>query len=469
MIYYDTYFLNSKDALRVSLQNNKVLAPNGQVKAPQICYYDGKKLKNAPKNCINVKQENFIKYFIQTKNRIPTNLNDDNHKLKNRLVKSTRIIHEKLELKVKKLELKVKSNKPNFKDKKLRIFVFGCRETILIKYLVQNIIDAASKLNYEVLNHKQTNSMQGCQKHHYLKALYKFNPHITININHLNNTYLNKKVFNFVWYQDPVSELLNNKRIHLRKRDFLFHITKGIGKLINKKGSISTYQPFCINTTDYKLRKNIIREEKVVFIGSSYLNDFKALKHPYKQKLFEVLLKKYLNNGVVSYKERKSLGVKYNIDSHVTMGIIINYIERDISLLYISKILTNYTIEVYGKGWEKYTELNKYYKGILKYGEDISKVYNSAKYSLSLGGYVLQQRTLESAASGCIPIVIDSRKNKGSNNNIDFEKSLLFIKRIYDYAKVIQEKNSLDLNYIVELNTYESFINKISKLIKDNS
>ena len=70
MGYQDTYFLNSADALKVALENNKILAPNGQVEAPQICYYDGVKLANAPINCINVPFENIIKYFTITKNRI---------------------------------------------------------------------------------------------------------------------------------------------------------------------------------------------------------------------------------------------------------------------------------------------------------------------------------------------------------------------------------------------------------------
>ncbi|MGB5793686.1 glycosyltransferase family protein, partial [Poseidonibacter sp.] len=142
------------------------------------------------------------------------------------------------------------------------------------------------------------------------------------------------------------------------------------------------------------------------------------------------------------------------------------YIERDISLIHISKMNIDFTLEIYGEGWDVYPELSIYYKGMLEYGKDISKVYNEAEYSLVLGGYVMQQRTLESAASGCIPIVIDSRYNKISEDEECFDKSLLFMKKIDDLPLILRQYHNTDLKCIVDKNNYESFVNKIYSIVK---
>ena len=70
---------------------------------------------------------------------------------------------------------------------------------------------------------------------------------------------------------------------------------------------------------------------------------------------------------------------------------------------------SHYTIEIYGNDWEYNTTILKYYKGSLKYGSDIAKVYNSATYGYCAGGYVLMQRTLECSTCDTIPLVLDVR------------------------------------------------------------
>ena len=74
----DTYFLNSQEALKTALQNNRAFTSNPTVDGLQICYYDGQKLPNAPLNCINVPLGQIVKYFSITRNRIPQYVNFDN-------------------------------------------------------------------------------------------------------------------------------------------------------------------------------------------------------------------------------------------------------------------------------------------------------------------------------------------------------------------------------------------------------
>ena len=71
MEYYDTYYTDGSQALKNALQNNRVLAPNKTVSALQICFYNGKKIENAPENCIHVPFDTIVAYFSSTKYRIP--------------------------------------------------------------------------------------------------------------------------------------------------------------------------------------------------------------------------------------------------------------------------------------------------------------------------------------------------------------------------------------------------------------
>jgi len=467
-LYEDKYFLNSKDALEESLKENYVLAPNKQVKGLQICYYDGEVLKNAPKNCINVPFENFVKYFSKTKNRIPTEFCDKDNIVMYQLFKDSLLeVNKIIEKKIQKLEQKIKELKPNFQDKKLRVFAFGCRETVLIKYIVENIIEAAKRLGLEVYLHKQTNNMQSCSKLHYLKALYKFNPHMTININHLNNSFLNKYIYNFIWFQDQMPVLLNNERIGKRERDYFFHLTEHLTFYLRKKGISSNYQPFCIDTDTYKIRNLRKRNNIIVFIGSSYKKMFDSINNKDKYKILQKVLKIYLKKGYMSNKERKTF-IKNNSFNDNGIIHIYNYIERDLLLLHIVNMKLGYKIEIYGHGWEVYSELHQYYKGTLKYGKDISKVYNNAKYCLVLGGYVMQQRTLEGAASGAIPLVFDVRASNADFDQECFDKSLVFFNNPSNLYDILQKEYTKDLSCIVQKNSYLNFVKKILNVVGKN-
>lgn len=466
MEHKDTYFIDSEIALKVAKCNNKVLARNKLVEATQICYYDGKEIEEAPRNCIHVPFKNFTEYFVNEKNRIPSSIDSTEKKHLEIFNEKLNIVNKKIDEKIKSLEEKSRKLQPNFNDKKLRIFAHACRETVLIKYIIENIMKAALNLNLEIYTHKQENDLQSCSMVTCLEAYCNFNPHLTININHLNNHFLSKNVFNFIWFQDAMPALLDDTKVHTRSRDYVFHLTKGLGEMLSKKGIHSLYQSFCIDTNIYKNRENIKRKKKIVFIGSSYLKDFSELMHKDKNILCKVLFKEFFKDGSISLTRRNELIKEYRIDIY-DLGLIMNYIERDLSLEYIVDLSLDYEIEIYGMGWDKYDHLKKYYKGVLSYGKDISKIYNSAQYSLVLGGYVLQLRTLESAASGCIPIVIDTRNNKGAQDEECFNESLLFIQKLDDIKKLLTCEHEVDLNCIVKNHHYEQFVNNILKLVDD--
>jgi len=469
--YLDTYFFDSSLALKIALKKNKAETRNPNVKGLQICYYNGEKLPDAPRNCIHLPLEDIYSYFTTSNNRFPEFIAYNNSGFTENEQKTFNTsLHEILNLSisanhilVEKLKKKIKKNKPNFSDKQLRVFIPACRETVVMQHISKSIAKSFKDMGYNVKYCIQKSSMESCGALHSLKKLYKFNPHITVNINHLNNDYLHDDVFNVVWFQDPMESLKDKSQLHVRKKDYLLHLTQRVADMLAKKNVKSIYQPFSIDTSLYKNRKSILRENKIVFIGSSYKLTYDGITNHHKEELLEILKNEFFKNGIVPISFREALERRYNIDT-TSLNHILNYITRDLALIHISNIDLNYKFEVYGYGWNEYPQLEKYYKGTLSYGKELSKVYNGAKYSLCIGGYVLQQRTLESAASGCIPLVLDSRKIAASKNELYFENSLLFFRKLDEIKDIIKKDKKVDLKYLVKRHTYKHLVKKITQL-----
>lgn len=438
--HQDTYFLDAKTALKVALQANEVNTSSENVKGLQVCYYEAEQpLKDAPQNCIFVPLDNVYNYFVTTKNRFPNEVNFDNTEFSQdeRELLNTSIHQILYKSRVERAELidilmkQVKELKPDFSDKKLRVFVPACRETTVIKNISENIAKTFEKMGYDVCFFIQDNAMQGCVDIlPYIHTLHEFNPHIIVNINHLNNEYLNDEVFNFVWFQDTMPLFLDpNYKLMSRKRDFFFGLTRGLVNGINRLGADAELLDFCIDLEVYK-NMELKREKKVVFIGSSYKQMIENLKKDKEFKaIFDVIVKNLHKNIILPGGGNHPLLVDlrntYKKDTHY-INLINTYIHRDYILEQICNIAhSDYKIEVYGYGWEDNPIINKYYKGPLKFGEEIANVYNKTTYVLCVGSYILMQRTLEGMACGAIPLILDVREND-SEYNPEYEKCFQF-------------------------------------------
>ena len=240
----DTYFFDAQLALEVSLKKNQAETNNPNIKGLQLCYYDGETLKNSPKNCIHLPLDEIYSYFVTTNHRFPkfvcfsnTSFSKDEQVSFN--TSFTDILNLSIaqnNLLVDKYKKKIKKNKPNFSDKKLRVFIAACRETVVMQHISKNIAQSFKKMGYDVKFHIQKSDMESCGALDNLKTLYRFNPHITVNINHFNNEYLHKHVYNFVWFQDYMKILRDSKQIKLRKRDYIFTLMSDMQKVLKNKG-----------------------------------------------------------------------------------------------------------------------------------------------------------------------------------------------------------------------------------------
>ena len=472
MEYHDTYYLNASEALKNALQNNKVLAQNKTVSALQICYYSGQKIENTPQNCIHVPFETIVAFFSTTKYRIPKVVETSNDSLKNQFYEKLREVENILNQKKEKLYQEIKNLRPDFQDKKLRIFAYGCRETVLIKYFMQDIIEASRDLGHETYLHTQINQLEACSEVSYLEALRDFNPHVTININHFNNHFLNESIFNFVWFQDFTPQLMKHEKPFLRKRDYIFSLITGLMQFLEQKGIKNEILPFMINPNLYKPRANIKKEKKIVFIGTSYATRVKDIQDDQDyDKVYLDAVKIFEERSYLKHTEHENSEIFYLMQKHNKsqeyIENIYGYLMRDYCVEKLCSLdNTHYKIEIYGQGWENNSIITPFYKGIVEHGEEVSKIYNSATYGYCPGGYVLMQRTLECAFSETIPLVLDARADKQDIYDKRIEESIEFfhINTLEQILKKEPKTKSFDL--IKKQYSYKHFINRCIEIIQ---
>lgn len=465
-MFADTYFFDSKTALEVAREQNK---PSRYVL--QVCYYNGEKIDHEGlQNLVHLPVENFVDSLALGVYRLPTKVDFAGLELSQEVQAS---ILENLKKSLEQASImrselnkhyyeSLKSAKLDFSEK-LRFYIPASINTQVMQHISKNIADALIEMGYDVY----FNLDVGVKDMNCLKELKEFNPHVTININHLNNKMLSDDVFNFVWVQDNFA-IEQFKRFSLRKRDFIFHLIEHLNNSLKLMNIPSTYQPFCINTQIYKPRESVKKEKKIVFIGSSYKNNFDAISDEQKYEACEDLLKIYLKDGYIGMQKRAGILSNYkHLDSN-ELGAIYNYIERDLLIKEILKLDTGYELELYGYGWEQDEEFKHISKGVVSYGEDISKIYNSATYGLVVGGYVLQQRTLESAASGTIPLIFDSRESGAEDKSVDFEESVVFFETPNQLLYILKKEHHRDTQALADRFSYEKFAEDILMNIKSN-
>jgi len=357
----------------------------------------------------------------------------------------------------------MKNSAPDFSEP-LRFYLSASSSTQVMQYVSKNIADTLQAMGYEVL----FELAQGMEDTGSLKNMSEFKPHATINVNHLHNSFLNDAVFNFAWFQDAMPILYSSQKIVLRKRDFVFHLIKGLEQTMLNAGIQSEYQQFCMNQNIFKKREEVTKEKKIVFIGSSYnvlINNMKS----------DFLFDEILQNTIEIFEEKscltssdiESLMQKYDKPEKY-ISYIYGYLTRDYCVEKLCKIDTGaYKVEIYGVGWDENPLVSKFYKGKVTYGEDISKIYNSAAYGYCVGGYVLMQRTLECAFSETIPLVLDVRADKQDTYDARVEECMQFFK-INELENILTSntQEEKDFSFIQKEYSYEKFVHRMVDIVQ---
>lgn len=465
MKYEDSYFLDAKAALEIAKQQNRF-----NYSSLQICYYAGEKIESSLPNLIHLPFDKFVNNLAQGVDRLPqkidfTNL-DLSEDVRADIVKSFEALLAQAQ------SLRKAFNEEYLKaviasdvdfSKPLRFYLQANATTQVMQYVSKAIADSLKFMGYDVFYDLD----EGTRDLFCHKNIFLYNPHVVININYLGNQWLGEKRFNFIWFQDPMPLLTNpDIKINLRKRDFVYSLLELFDGFLERKKVPFERQGFCINRDIYRLDKSIAREKKIVFIGSSYSHFIQedkkyldALKH---------IGPLYISGARLDKAFTEEMSEKFDIDYETLDTRFIPAIVRDMGVIRLCEIKSEYTIEIYGSGWDIYESVGAYYKGPLKYGEDIVKVYNSATYTFAPHNlYVLQQRTFEAAACGSIPIVYDCRYKTDEKN---YDEALCYYTSMKDVEEILQASTppKKDFSRLLSENSYDTFVSRILKKVEEN-
>lgn len=473
-----TYFLNPSQAYEEAKQQKRT----GLYKDLQICYYHGEKLDSDLPNLIHLPLEHIYDYMSETDNRMIGTFRQEPHsdsEFNNKVIEY--IQNAQKEAIAKKHEFialfkqEIKNMTLNFNEP-LRIFFITSRATTVLQHSAKGLCDAFKDMGYETFLSIEHNDMQSWgvnQESSYfvwhLKNMYDFKPHIVINIDFLHNDFLPNEMFNIIWFQDnmPIFED-KTKRIALRERDFVYHLVKGVGDILIDFDIKSEYQGFLINEKIFTEKKNIKKEKKIVFIGSSYyvhLEDI--INDPIFNIVYAEMVEIFESQNFISNQNIATLMKKYGKPS-LFFGEISRCLSRDYCVEKLCRINTGqYKVEIYGSGWEDNKYVRKFHKGMVSYGEDICNLYNSATYGYCVGGYVLMQRTLECVFSGTIPLVLDVRNNPQDKYDEKIEEAFEFF-NIKELEKVFAAKKpkKKDFSFVQQEFNYKKFASKIIDTVK---
>ena len=472
MIEPDTYFFSPQEALRVAAEQNR--SDDLLQYELQVCYYDGEKIDSDLVNLIHLPIDKLLDKLSTGTKRIPTHINfvgldislEVANEIENNLLQTFR---QARGLRRKLNEAYVDGARLlqiNF-DEPLRFYLKANSRTRVMQFVTKDIVEELERKGYEV----HFELLQGIEDIHNIKSFYEFNPHIVISLNHFDNMYLSPDVFHFAWFQDPMPIVTNEAPIFHRKRDYIFTYQTFVKNNLLKKGipkdKIFEQKVIPANTASFYLNDNINKENKVVFVGSFYQNQYtNYIDEGIEKKIYQLL------------QEGKSLNIE-NLEGIFTSfltslpdsDLLINYIQqafiRNISVEWLCESYEN--VEIYGYGWEDNTTVKPYFKGKAEKNE-LNHLYNSAKYVLAASGNVINtQRLGEIVHAGAIPLIYDSRDITDEDETWD-DECLYF--KTQDELRYILENNIEPKKYrtekMLDYFTYKSFLNTIFTTVKEN-
>ncbi|MBF0419577.1 MAG: tetratricopeptide repeat protein [Magnetococcales bacterium] len=413
----DSFFLDRDLARKTALQKN-YFPQTPAVNGLQVCYYSGLPCNDAPENLINIPMDELENFFIESNLRFPKAVE---FSLENKIsmiegIKLSELLERIQGLKRKLTHdycIKCISSGPIFRqNERLRVFLTASRLTTVLQYSSRNLAKSLKKLGCDVCLIVEERNIEENNFVQVMKKKFEHNPHVVINIDHLSNTILHPNVFNVVWWQDLMPEISEGKILPWRERDIALSAYPQFDPYIEKTGAKKVYrQDLCVDTDIFRPIIPLENRKKIVFVGSSH-----RLKVKINKESIAVIkqLKNMMDEGYIFTNETLHvLCDTYNIKSFSYMrDNLFLFVVRDGIVEWLCSMANtlDLDVEIYGRWWEENEIVRPYFKGELKHGEELARIYNESRYAISATGYVVKsQRLSEIAACGCLPVVYDAR------------------------------------------------------------
>lgn len=416
----DALFTQPIMALWMAKQQIKIYKLNRHVAATQICYAIGEppEGEETPKNLIFLPENRMSETIYEKSCRPPKILIPspfDTIELMQQGRQFLELIQQQYQQWINQKYIyavkQARSLKIDFSEwpkKPIRVMISVCYYTTVMRYASESMAQAFEKLGCEVL-------FLIDDPYSYLietkiaEAYLQFKPHLTFNINHLNNQAISPDTFNIIWWQDMMPELYAENRMFIRERDLHYAFSDYIMERVKEKGVTNVeYQEQCASEEIYSNLERT-RRDVIVYVGSSYHKSLKVFSSNYGEDELERVLFDLKNifysdapnkNRIIyGYAEKNS-----KVNSKMLFDIW-NYITRN---EVINKLIEEapFPVEIYGYDWQDNPKTAPFYKGPIENGEALAELYRSVRFGLSVQSYKIgHQRLAEIKFCGAIPLV----------------------------------------------------------------
>ena len=461
----DAYFLDEETAAEIAKLENRVRLAHPTITGLQICYFDGVTSRDHPVNLIGVKLEDCYDYFLQTRNRLPTsfvgaeNTPDELSLIFQETVRKVAIEREQ------RLQAMRKSwpcAPPTFDAQKpLRVFLAASRLTEVMQYASKNIGKAFESLGHEVMVSVEENELESLHGTHHLQALQEFNPHIIFNINShsILNATIPESVFNIVWWHDLMPDLEKGTQFEIRDRDYTYSALKQLDPFIERCGVRDIQrQGFCVDTAKFFEDSRSLREDRIVFAGSSYIGHLYDKSQNAAKALLEI--KEAFEAGVALDEGfLKPISDKYKLSYEYVFWNLLHFVVRDMSVEWLCEA-SPLPVEIYGSGWDVNPKVREFHKGYIAHGVDLASLYRTSTYALVTHPFEINsQRLAEVCSSGTIPIVYDCTH---SSYEPHWRNELTFYKKKDELIDCLEKRLG---DPAPEIGDYFSYLNFTKKMI----
>jgi len=474
--YYDTYFINSKRALKMARENNNVILNNGF--GIQLCYYSGEKLESTPKNMLHLSIDNIKEFFSKESYRRPLYIDfiksdfEDNEELQIEFTKSFLNIFKQLDKEDSQTNRilfdRVKNSKMlNLNPKKINF-------TIIVSKALKSNFYYAKQLKKSLISQGHTTTIlteKGSKNYliNYLKTkvilkkLLKIKPNVIIFINDYKPTMIPSNVYQVSIIKGYISALETIEKRNVREKDVILSQNQHINALFNQKDISSKYiQPVTSSTSK---PYDVGSKSTLLTICSNFidLDNFIVFEEMFpilfKQTNTKILTIKKLNQSIknTAYKNKDD----YELMSLLQKSIVI---QSAISWLSPQK----YKIKILGRNWEKYQEASSNIK--IKETFNMKKNYAKSKYVLHVSTNIIDENLLEILDSNSIPIVYDLR-DEDKNYNKKFDDHCLFFRNRKELNNILKKglkPNKQNNNNLLQTYSYDKLAKQITRLIINN-
>lgn len=465
----DSYFFDPQLALNAAVRHARIATAHPTIDGLQICYYDGPLVKDAPVNMINVPFEQFSKYFGQTRNRFPKEVVFPDNTPPELVAALGRTFQQALssivsdrDQRLRELQAVSAQQRPIFsRDEPLRVLLPSSRLTTVMQHSSKNIAMAFNELGHDAKVIMEAGDMEQLDRLIHLQERYRFNPHVLFYINGYNPLHSHEEVFHFSWWQDMTPALTNGTIKSHRERDYTFSLAPVFDHALNRAGiSDPLRQRFCIDSNIFRPLCEIRRENKVVFIGSSYASRLTGSRA--EQKAISHLQAMLEHGYPVTDVDIDALSNTTGLGRDTVYWDIYHYVVRDLTVRWLCQA-SPIPVEIYGRGWETDPVVAPFFKGELPHGEEIAEVYNNAAYTLVSHPFeVNSQRLVEAAACGCVPIVYDCRHVAEPPH---WERYCLFFCTRADLGKLLSSSHAINPTPIAQDYTYTALAQRVVDIV----